>query len=323
LAIVTSLIASTCVAREDTRCPPPPARGDSVEVIALPGRAGDISVGPDGIWVATSRRAVVRLDPETRAVAMTIRLRLIASDLIAQRRRIWVLDRKGVSRITVALARREVARAEIHGDLEGLAYSGGAAWIGDFAHRSVVRVAVDGSIRRIPVPLEPLGVLAGDGQVWVSGQGDVSLAQIDSRTGRIVRTFPDLSASAVDDGVVWAVGPGAPNGAVRRLNVELGRLDPVLYPTPIQPISIAARERSIWLARWVDYCGAVDAASDGPPQVSWEVVRLDAATLSETSVSIPMGQGGPAALHLGFGALWTTDGLGSVLRIDLDAFGPL
>jgi hypothetical protein len=266
---------------------------------------------------------VVRLDPETRAIAATIPLRHRASELVARGDSIWVLDQKGMSLIDVAPVRRERVRAEIRGDLEGLAVSGGAAWIGDFARSAVARIEGNGSIERVPLPFEPNGVLASDGQVWVSGQGDVSLAEIDARTSRVLRRFPDLSALAVAPGVLWVVGPGAPNGAVRRLDTEFGRLDPSFYPTPIQPISIAAGEQSIWVARWVDYCDQVDASSEGPPPVSWEVVRLDAATLSVTSGSIPVGQSGPAALHLGFGALWTTDGLGSLLRIDLNAFAHL
>jgi hypothetical protein len=321
LAIVTSLVASTCVAQED-RCPPPPPRGDGVEVVDLHGRVGDISLGREGVWVAAGR-TLVRLDPQTRTVVATIRLRSRASELEARGGSIWLLDRKGVSRISLTPPRREDVRAEIRGDLQGLAVSGGAGWVGDFARRAVVRIEGNGSIHRIPVPLEPISVLASDGEVWVSGQGDVSLAQIDARSGRLVRSFPEISAEAVEEGVVWVIGPGAPNGAVRQLDTGSGRLDPSLYPTPILPVSVAAGGESIWVARWVDYCDRVDAPSDGPPVVSWEVVRLDAATLAETSPSIPVGQGGPAAIHLGFGALWTTDGLGSLLRIDLDAFTDL
>lgn len=161
--------------------------------------------------------------------------------------------------------------------------------------------------------------MAGAGSIWVSGQGDgVTLAKIDPRTGKIEARFSSLALEGVGDHDVWVNGPWQPNGAIRRLDPDTGRLSDPMVHTAILPVDLAQDADQLWIARWVYYCDAHFPEPEGPPLTAWEVARFDPTTLDRIGPFIPLGGAGASDLEIGFGALWTP-GIHGLLRVPFDA----
>ena len=109
---------------------------------------------------------------------------------------------------------KEVTLGPGRGRPDGIAVDReGAAWVTELAGDALVRVAGDGTVRRLPLPpgSRPRGVaVAPDGQVWVALFGRNELLQVKSRTGA-TRSWPMPSgarshpwALAIDGwGGVW------------------------------------------------------------------------------------------------------------------------
>ncbi len=164
------------------------------------------------------------------------------------------------------------------------------------------------AVAALAIGSRPVGVAAGEGAVWVIGQGDRSLSQIDPETNAIVRTI-SLPPGESPEGIV------AGEGAVwTRHAFGLRKYDPATSSFPPLPNEIespenitdsggtgftndvAAGHGSIWLF-------AVD-----------EVLRLDPAT-GRIVARVSIGQE-LAWLAISEDAVFLADGWGLLARID-------
>jgi hypothetical protein len=205
-------------------------------------------------------------------------------------------------------------------DSEDLAVGLGAVWVGEWKDQIVRRIdPLNGSIHDTPVPFQPDTILVGFGAVWVSGQQSgegTSMVRLD-RSGRVMDSWSGLYVEAVGAGGVWVEGPGAPNGAVRRLSPRTGELSEALLHTPITPVSIAASQDRVWLARWAYYCKAHNPLPEGPPIVTWQAVELNPRTLQPIGEPIWFGgTTGASSLEFASDALWSV-GVNELVRVEV------
>jgi streptogramin lyase len=156
------------------------------------------------------------------------------------------------------------------------------------------------AVAALAIGSRPVGVAAGEGAVWVIGQGDRSLSQIDPETNAIVRTV-SLPPGESPEGIV------AGEGAVwTRHAFGLRKYDPATSSFPALPNEIAggtgftndiaAGHGSIWLFQ------------------GDEVLRLDPAT-GRIVARVSIGQE-LLWLAIGEDAVWLADGYGLFAGID-------
>jgi hypothetical protein len=117
-------------------------------------------------------------------------------------RRVWRLDAhtgKLLATIPLAFAPRSVAVA------------GGAAWITDGLHDTVV--PVDAATNRPGAPLRvgrgAAGIAADGDELWIAGALDGTLTRVDARRRRVAATVRVAGAPrevAVGGGAVWTAG---------------------------------------------------------------------------------------------------------------------
>jgi hypothetical protein len=273
-------------------------------------------------------RAIVAVDPTSMRLEgrrLTPATKLV--DLAVAADDVWVLRQQteatwdhmevlDVDQATGTILRRFPAGR----DSEDVAAGLGAVWVGEWKDQIVRRIdARTGSIHDTPVPFQPDTIRVGLGAVWVSGQasgGGTSMVRLD-RAGRVTDSWIGLHVEAIGAGGVWVEGTGAPNGAVRRLSPRTGQLSDALLHTPITPISVAASDDRVWVARWAYYCKLHSPLPEGPPIVTWQAVELDPRTLQP--IGEPIWFGGTntgSTLQFAFGSLWTP-GLKGMVHVDV------
>ena len=180
----------------------------------LKGQAGAEAIGGGALWVSngafTAGRgtdAVTRIDLRSLSAARPIHLTNMPSAIAFGFGAAWIgtfdaatdeasltVIQPGATPLVIPLAANQPA-----GPLS-ITTGNGSVWILTF---SGVLIRVDPEARRVlahikigsieppgPSTYEPLAVAAGAGAVWVTDRADDSIAQIDPRTNRLVRTIP-------------------------------------------------------------------------------------------------------------------------------------
>ena len=120
----------------------------------------------------------------------------------ARDRRVWRLD---------AQTGRRLATIALDFPPRSVAVAGGAAWITDGLHDTVVPVDVRTNRPGPPLPVGSgaAGIAADGATVWVANELDGTLSRVDARSRRVVATVPTGGAPrevAVGDGSVWVAG---------------------------------------------------------------------------------------------------------------------
>jgi streptogramin lyase len=323
-AIAALLPVVACKAAQTVDCPPAPAAGAGVKLVSVGGLVEGVAVGEGGVWVLSSSkgiRSLVRLDPRTaRPAGKGLDVGGRPAFISVGEGAVWVARQSGQLLKIDPRTRLIVQQTSVGHDVVDVSAGLGGVWVADGTTNTVSRIDPETGHNTVvaSIPFKPSTLEASEGAVWVSGDGPgVSMARVDARTGRVTNTYSGLYLEAVGSGSVWVDGPGAPNGAIRRLDPKTGHLAPQVYPTPILPVSIAASAEQVWIATWVYYC-KYHNPPEGPPIVAWEVGRIDPISLRPVSPFTPLGPtaGPPGELSIGYGALWTP-GLTGLIRADV------
>lgn len=134
------------------------------------GERSAMAFGAGSLWLADNEGgAVRRLDPDTGAIAATIRL----------------------------------------GDgPTAMAYGAGAIWVASDVGDSVMRIDLrtNSVVRAISVGADPVALAVGDDAIWVANSGDGTVSRIDPATNQVTETIEvghRPLGVAVADGLVW------------------------------------------------------------------------------------------------------------------------
>jgi YVTN family beta-propeller protein len=167
-----------------------------------------MAAGPDSVWTATTRAAVVKLAAHSRARPRRVDVGNEPTAIADGGGATWVaddfddtvsrIDRAGVVTDTIPVG---------HGP-SAIATGAGGVWVANTADGTVTRIdpATRASVTTIAVGAEPTGIAVGLGAVWVADSRAGSVSKIDPRSNRVVATI-DVGESpdhvAVAAGRVW------------------------------------------------------------------------------------------------------------------------
>jgi ABC-type branched-subunit amino acid transport system substrate-binding protein/predicted Ser/Thr protein kinase len=207
----------------------------------------NVAVGEGAVWALSSEdRTVARIDPETKRVVKTFRMRDTPTDIAAGLGALWVITGERLARIdpeTGAISRTvKLPDAGYQGDLGFLnwgfpqiAVGAGAVWAIN-PDRTISRIDPKTGRREATIDVDAATVAAGKEGVWFIGADDsVAVTPIDPDTNRVGRPISvgaqNLSAVAVGggyvwasaegDGLVWRIEPG-PSPITRTIDVGVG-----------------------------------------------------------------------------------------------------
>jgi ABC-type transport system substrate-binding protein/DNA-binding SARP family transcriptional activator len=172
----------------------------------------------------------------------------------------------------------------------GIAYADGAVWVADTPSDSLLRIAVDGRIDRIPVGDSPVAVAAGEREIWVAND-DRTVSEVNPRArrqvGERIRIGNGPVAIAVGRGSVWVANA---------TDETLSRIDPrrgdVVATVPLgsSPSGLAVGREGVWVtSATTGELLLVDPAGSAAPQ-RYEVGN------------------GPTGVAVGGGAVWVANG---------------
>jgi streptogramin lyase len=291
---------------------------------------GDVTAGPDGVWVLRDARGAERgrllhIDPRTDEVVAGIPVRDSASHVrVGDDGTVWVVRLEpspgDEELLQVEPGSNSVVRTipfpaiESGGGVEAVLVAGGAVWIADKAGRLLRVDTTSGQVRTFPPnpPIKLLGPIVGlaaaGGGIWVAFRH--ALQRLDPEDGRVTLQVSDRAVQQAFPAHSLAGGAGAlwVAGRSDELSERLLRLDPVsgrveavlelrraAWEAPL-PAVVAADERTVVVRRGP---GLFLVAADG--------------TRLRGYLQLP-GDGGVA---VGAGAVWATDpDRERLLRID-------
>lgn len=284
---------------------------------------------------------------------------LAASRLAAGSGVVWVEGGSDVTQIdTVTGVTRDLLIDAGGDNLDSMAATPGALWLGDFAGGQVFRVdPASGKITARVDTGSPEDVAATPGAVWVSNHHQGTLTRVDPESGRVIATVavgPVGSGGpqgiALGDGSLWV---GVSNASeVVRLDPQSGAvLAHIAVPAPAVPCGEMLVTKS---AVWVASCGEAPVLERIDPTTNRAVASITLAGLAESPVEIDGrvwlpeqdAQGGDGRLEridattntvdrtmdlpvtamrdstalVAGGQLWVSDGQDEVLRIALADF---
>ena len=243
--------------------------------------ASDTPSGPGSLPVTVQPNSVAVIDPTTNRVVEDFPVGLAPLGPVSDGSVVWTGSAAGHT-ITRIDGGSDVGAATYGIELApwGLAATPGSLWVssgrGPFVARVDARYGTVSRTFRVPAASLPsVLVPAGDG-LWFARRSE-PLRRLDSRTGRVRRSYPVITngdALAVGFGAVW-VGTAGLGGLVR---VDPASGAKELVPLAHSPRSIGAGFGSIWVAAVGDdrvwridphtlaVQGAIDAG-DGPSAI--------------------------------------------------------
>ena len=213
---------------------------------------------------------------------------------------LWVHEPRSL--VSVDLATSAVTGQVNTGSMEYgyAATGGGSVWQTDYENNAVLRIdpASGKVLAKIPVGLQPLGVVVTKGGVWVANEHSGSVTRIDPATNKVVATVsinsPDSAGPQVmaagPDGSVWV---GVPNmGSVVRIDAATNKVGLVVpWDGPV-----ASDGAEVWIA--------VVAGIDGLAQA----IRIDPES-GKVIKAVDLGEeGGTCGLAVGLGSVWVATG---------------
>jgi YVTN family beta-propeller protein len=218
---------------------------------------------------------------------------------------LWVHE--PLSLVRVDLATSAVTGQVNTGSMEYgyAATGGGSVWQTDYENNAVLRIdpATGKVLAKIPVGLQPLGVVVTAGSVWVANEHSGSVTRIDPATNKVVATIPINSPDSAGPQIMTA-GPGGVwvdvdnMGSVVRIDAATNKVGLVV------PFNgwVASDGEQVWIA--------ADTGIDGLAQA----IRIDPDT-GKVITAVDLEQDpGECGLAVGLGSVWVaTAGL---TRID-------
>ncbi len=211
-----------------------------------------------------------------------------------------------------SLVRVDLATSAVTGQVDtgrmeyGYAATGaGSVWQTDYEHNAVLRIdpASGKVLAKIPVGLQPLGVVVTAGSVWVANEHSGSVTRIDPATNKVVATIPINSPDSAGPQIMTA-GPGGVwvdvdnMGSVVRIDAATNKVGLVV------PLNgwVASDGEQVWIAD--------DAGIDGLAQA----IRIDPDS-GKVITAVDLEQDpGECGLAVGLGSVWVATG--GLTRID-------
>ena len=168
-----------------------------------------------------------------------------------------------------SLVRVDLATSAVTGQVDtgrmeyGYAAAGaGSVWQTDYENNAVLRIdpASGKVLAKIPVGLQPLGVVVTAGSVWVANEHSGSVTRIDPATNKVVATIPINSPDSAGPQIMTA-GPGGVwvdvdnMGSVVRIDAATNKVGLVV------PLNgwVASDGEQVWIAPAIDLGIGIDA----------------------------------------------------------------
>lgn len=170
-----------------------PALPEEIEVISVEGEPTTVAAGEEAIWVLTQEDTISRIDPVDNQVTATTDIGDAddrAVRLAAGEGALWITVRDESGEDDDAVLRIDPSTNEV--------------------------------VDRISVGLDPNGVSAAEGAVWVANSGDDTVSRIDPDTNQVTDTVgvgAEPVAVAVGEGAVWVAN---------RNGRTVSRIDPAI-----------------------------------------------------------------------------------------------
>ncbi|HEX5164411.1 MAG TPA: hypothetical protein VFV93_03360 [Thermomicrobiales bacterium] len=211
---------------------------------------------PDGIWETRSSGTsespvfeIVRLDPATGEIDLTIPLDVLPDKLAVAAGSVWVTS--AFHDVVVRIDSRSGARLAtipLDGPLGMIAATESAVWITSLPNDTVTRI--DPTTNTIAATISvasPVAVAVVGDAVWVASLDDGALFKIDPATNQVVATVsligPDWLTAA--GGSLWV--HSATSGEVLRIDPASGDIR-ARYATGTGVATMAAGEDVLWIA---------------------------------------------------------------------------
>ena len=297
---------------------PPPVTVAPIATIPV---AAPIALASDGttIWLFTADNHLLRIDPQTNAVAASVQLDL-ASDsfqaLAGDRTALWMTDwnKSQVVRFDPRTL-RSITSIDTAGPSKGLLLSGGTLWVANTRGGSVERIdpATNTVVARITAgpagPSGPNWLAEGLGSVWVSVPNNRSVVRISVARGTLAATIPiagsvnPCGGLAAGSSAVWVTS--CAGGSF------VGQIDPSTN-TPVGELDLGGSSYTFALVgdrAWI-------SPERGP------LVRLDPVGHRVDRAIVPgAGFSGGGDVVVAAGSFWVIDSAaGRLLRLPLDPF---
>ena len=223
--------------------------------IAVRGPCFGLAAGFGSVWSpACNSSSVERIDPATNAVIASIPVAGIPSEgeglLVAALGSVWLFtdDHGTLARIDPA-TNTVAATYRLDGAPIALTATDQALWATDPDHDAVLQIDGTGKlVRTIPVGRLPRFIAAGEGGVWVLGQGDGDVTRIEPTSGEVIATIQlnvpgQGGCIAAGGGSVWVTMPGTP---VSRIDATSNQVSEQFKGAGGDCISFA--DGSVWLS---------------------------------------------------------------------------
>jgi YVTN family beta-propeller protein len=281
------------------------------------------------IWAVRRRHGInegpsdlVEVDQSSgKILGRPVRLESLAQDVDVGEGGVWVVRRRGFLVRVDPDSHKKVADIPVGRDPRSVAVDENGVWVANANDGTVSRV--DPSTNRVIATISVGGypdlVLAALGSVWVRAASDAGdFQKIDPSTNRVIATGA-MELQAVGSNAVWVIGPGAPNGVLRRLEpTTLLPVGPALG-MDILPASVGIAGRDMWVGKYFHYCELHNPIPEGPPIISFAWYRVHPVTLRALSGPVFVGSNAraPAFAH---GTFWIAPDFGDeLIKVDLEA----
>lgn len=313
--------------------PPISSSGPVVASITVSGLPAQMAVGVGAVWMTDEETGVLwRVDPATNEAVAVIELGVSGGtfySVAVGEGAVWVASDQDGGVFRVDPATNEVVAFISFPYPAGIAVGAGAVWLltnydptGTPVGTAIVRIdpATNAEAATIPLGTSANGygyeVAVLDGTIWaiVDHPAFGELVGVDAASGAVVSSFRIDDSGlhgrvAAGFGSLWTAADGGAQGRILRLDPSTGAvLATVEVPARGGGPLIAVGEGAVWIA--------VTDHDQGDP-VAGRVLRID----PDTNAVVGEVVVGPSAgwLASGVGAVWVTDYLGHLLRIDPDA----
>jgi YVTN family beta-propeller protein len=235
------------------------------------------SIGEGAVWALSwSKWTLMRIDPRRNVITARIKLKPANScppapdtcgQVAAGNGAVWVSMRTDnvVARVDPKTS-KVTAMIPVGQEPDGIAASPGAVWVtnhgGATSGPSVSRIdpATNQVVATIPVGpttaccSDHMGVIPGDGSVWVTVPNGNALVRIDAATNAVTATITSTKQEdqpcggvAVSEAAVWVAGAHC-GSAIRQIDPRTNRPTGRRINGSVSPINIGLAFGSLWVS---------------------------------------------------------------------------
>ncbi len=225
---------------------------------------------PGALWVVTAHD-LLRAEPDGSGVRAAHLDLADATDVVVDRRGVWVLDRGGIEprALRIDPETLEVTGTVFVGDdPQSLAAGAGAIWVANTGNGTVSEIDPRRAHRMgnpIQVGGRPTDIAAGGGKVWVADSFNGRLIPIDAgvsppQAGDAIETLPQPRGLVAGFGSVW-VG-SQEDGVLQRFDAAGNHSVQGAWDVGDGPVDVSIGAGRIWTADWLgNSVSGVDAAA--------------------------------------------------------------